>query len=155
MKIRVYVFGNFVDQSLKKFTNISIRTVVIPKKCWLVWFGIGWKLYLIAVTLAVGGCVHMEPLLWLHIHSLKKWLWSLAWLQSKRNCRQTSCEAAKNASTLSCTLLLQYWARGIQAQRRKYIFRPGWLQGHIDHSWAQRKLSPLNILLTINGPLLS
>ena len=25
----------------------------------------------------------------------------------------------------------------------------------IGHSWAQRKLSPLNILLTINGPLLS
>ena len=31
------------------------------------------------------------------------------------------------------------------------------VSSHIDkrHSWAQRKLSPLNILLTINGPLFS
>ena len=31
----------------------------------------------------------------------------------------------------------------------------GGTEGGSIHSWAQRKLSPLNILLLINGPLLS
>ena len=44
--------------------------------------------------------------------------------------------------------------RKVKEQGNKEQFL-AWLHCRDRHSWAQRKLSPLNILLMINGPLLS
>ena len=68
-------------------------------------------------------------------------------------------EEAGNQFGLWPTLLRYFYAKTAVAVEQKFTGFILWaFVGSKDwgyHSWAQRKLSPLNVLLSINGPLLS